>query len=85
LKVLGGGIVALIGKTPQGNAGIAVAVSKDRQEAGASAAELGLPAAKALGGGGGKNPDLFIGQGKQVDKIDEAIQLVRERAVVWRR
>jgi alanyl-tRNA synthetase len=85
LRVLGSGIVALLGATPDGKAGIAVAVSKDLQEAGASAAELGRPAASALGGGGGKNPDVFIGSGARADAIDEAMRIIRERAVVWRR
>jgi alanyl-tRNA synthetase len=85
LRVIGSGIVALLGETPDGKAGIAVAVSKDLQDAGASAAELGRPAASALGGGGGKNPDVFIGSGARADAVDDAMQIVRERAVVWRR
>jgi alanyl-tRNA synthetase len=85
LRVLTSGVVAVLGETPDGKAGIAIAVSKDLQDAGASAAELGRPAASTLGGGGGKNPDVFIGSGPRADAIDEAMQIVRERAVVWRR
>jgi alanyl-tRNA synthetase len=86
LRVLGSGVVALLGNGPDGDkAGIAVAVSADRREMGASAAEIGAPGARALGGGTAKNAELVVGGGPKVDALDEAIKLVRERAVVWRR
>jgi alanyl-tRNA synthetase len=85
LRALGSGVVALLGKGPDGDkAGIAVAVSADRQAAGASAAEIGAPGARALGGGTAKNPELVVGGGPKVDAIDEAVALVREQAVGWR-
>jgi alanyl-tRNA synthetase len=85
LRALGSGVAAVLGKGPDGaKGGVAVAVSADRRDAGASAAEIGLPGAQALGGGGGKNVDLFVGGGPRGDAIDDAVALVRERAAAWR-
>jgi len=57
-------------------AGLAVAVSKDRVEAGASAAELARNAARALGGGTAKHADAVQGGGPKVDAIDDALGLL---------
>jgi alanyl-tRNA synthetase len=85
LRVLGSGVVALLGKGPDGaKGGIAVAISADRKQVGASAADIGGPGAKAFGGGGGKNPDLFMGGGPRGEAIDEAVASVREQAMHWR-
>jgi alanyl-tRNA synthetase len=71
---LGSGIVALVGLGPDGTkAGLAVAVSKDRVDAGMSAADLARDAATALGGGTAKNPDSVRGGGPKVDAIDDAL------------
>jgi alanyl-tRNA synthetase len=85
LRALGEGVVALVSKTTDGKGAVAVAVSADRREAGASAADIGLPAAKAIGGGGGKNPELFVGGGPRGDAVDDALAQVREQAVNWRK
>jgi len=78
---LGSGVVAIVGLGPDGSkAGIAVAVTKDRVEAGASAAAIAQGAARALGGGTAKNPELVVGGGPKVDGIDEALELVRAAA-----
>jgi alanyl-tRNA synthetase len=85
LRALGSGVVALLGAGPGGDkAGIVVTVSKDRVEAGASAAEVAAPGARALGGGTAKNPELVVGGGPNVGAIDDALALVREQAVAWR-
>ena len=76
---LGSGIVALVG-VQDGKAGLAVAVSKDRVEAGVSAAELARDAAKALGGGTGKGTDLAQGGGQNVDAVDDALALLETAA-----
>jgi alanyl-tRNA synthetase len=74
---LGSGIVALVGLDPDGTkAGIAVAVSQDRVAAGASAADLAGDAARALGGGTNKSPDLVGGGGPNVAAIDDALALL---------
>jgi alanyl-tRNA synthetase len=74
---LGSGIVALVGLDATGaKAGLAVAVSKDRVEAGASAAELARDAAKALGGGTAKHADVVQGGGQNVAAVDDALELL---------
>ncbi len=86
LASLGSGIVALVGLGPdQAKAGIVVIVSTDRRDAGASAAEIAGPAARVLGGGTGKNPDLAIGGGPKTAGIDEALRLVTDAAATWAR
>ncbi|MFN8035972.1 MAG: alanine--tRNA ligase [Acidimicrobiia bacterium] len=74
------GVVAIVGLSPDGaKAGLAVAVTADVRDAGGSAAEIAAPAAKALGGGTAKNPDFVQGGGPNVDGIDDALRIVRER------
>jgi alanyl-tRNA synthetase len=74
---LGSGIAAYLGLGPDADkAGLAVAVSKDRVAAGASAADLARDAARALGGGTAKNADLVVGGGPKVAAIDEALELL---------
>jgi len=86
LAALGKGVVALVGLGPDGaKAGIVVAVSADRREEGGSAADIAQAAARVLGGGVGKQPELAIGGGPKVDGIDEALRLVREAAETWMR
>jgi alanyl-tRNA synthetase len=78
---LGTGVVAIVGASPDGKkAAVAVAVSKDLVERGVSAAAIGAPAAKALGGGTGKAPDFVQGGGPNVGGLDDALALARERA-----
>jgi alanyl-tRNA synthetase len=78
---LGSGVVAVVGAAPDGaKAAIAVAVSKDLVERGVSAAEIGRPVAKALGGGTGPNADFVQGGGPKVDGLDEAFALAQELA-----
>jgi len=77
----GGGIAAIVGLGPDGaKAGVAVAVSKDLVGAGASAADIARDAAKALGGGTAKNPELVVGGGPKVDAIDDALALLESAA-----
>jgi alanyl-tRNA synthetase len=86
LAALGRGVIALVGLGPDGDkAGIAVAVSPDRREEGAAASEIAAGAARALGGGTGRQPELAIGGGPKTDGIDEALRLVREQAEHWAR
>ncbi len=75
------GVVALVGLAPdQKKAGMVVAVSKGLVDKGVSAAEIAATAAKALGGGTAKNPEVVVGGGTNVDQIDEALTLVRTEA-----
>jgi alanyl-tRNA synthetase len=78
---LGSGVVAVVGAGPDGSkAAIAVAVSKDLVERGVSAAEIGRPVAKALGGGTGPNADFVQGGGPKVGGLDEAFALAQQLA-----
>jgi hypothetical protein len=71
----------MIGLSPDGTkAGLAVAVTPDLVDKGVAAAAVAGEAAKALGGGTAKNPDLVAGGGPKVDAIDTAMDLVRQRA-----
>ncbi|MEX2100634.1 MAG: alanine--tRNA ligase, partial [Acidimicrobiia bacterium] len=66
-NALGHGVVALVGIGPEGTkAGLAVALGKDRVQAGASAAEIAREAARALGGGTAKNAELVVGGGPKI-------------------
>jgi alanyl-tRNA synthetase len=78
---MGSGVAALVGTAPDGKkAGIAVAVTKDNVERGVSAADVASKAAKALGGGTAKNPEVVSGGGPNVGAVDEALALVRQEA-----
>jgi alanyl-tRNA synthetase len=78
---LGSGVVALVGVGPGGDkANVVVAVTKGLVERGLSAAEIAAPAAKAVGGGTGKNKDLALGGGPNVAAVDEALALARKEA-----
>jgi len=75
------GVVGVVGAGPDGaKAGLAVAVSKDRVDAGASAADLAREPAKLLGGGTNKGADLAVGGGPNVDAIDDAVALLDRSA-----
>jgi alanyl-tRNA synthetase len=78
---LGSGVAVLGALSPDGTkAGLAVAVSKDLQARGISAADLAGDAAKLLRGGTAKNPDAVVGGGPEVGRLDEAVALATERA-----
>ncbi len=78
---LGSGVVAIVGASPDGKkAAIAVAVSKDLVDKGVSAADIGGPVAKVLGGGTGKTPEFVQGGGQNVGALDEALALARTQA-----
>jgi alanyl-tRNA synthetase len=81
LEAAGSGVVALVGVGPdQKKAGLAVAVAKELVGRGVSAAEVAAQAAKALGGGTAKNPEVVVGGGTDVGQVDEALALVRQEA-----
>jgi alanyl-tRNA synthetase len=81
VQALGSGIVGLVGTAPGGEkAGLAVAVSPDLTARGVSAADLARDAARALGGGTAKNPNLVVGGGPNTGAIDDALDLLAEAA-----
>jgi alanyl-tRNA synthetase len=81
LTAAGGGVVGLVGLGPDGTkAGIVVALSKDLAATGTSAAAIATGAARALGGGTGKQADLAVGGGPNVAAVDEALALLEDAA-----
>jgi len=69
--------VVLIGGPQGGGVALAAAATKD---GGIDAGGLIADAARAVGGGGGKNPELAVAGGKDPSKIDEALGLARAAA-----
>ncbi|HEX7096024.1 MAG TPA: alanine--tRNA ligase, partial [Acidimicrobiales bacterium] len=64
-----------LGSAPRGGgAALVVAVTKD---SGLDAGKLLAPAAKAIQGGGGKDPLLAVAGGKSPDGLDEALEIIR--------
>ena len=79
---LGSGVVALVGTVPPDGAkpAVAVAVSRDLVSRGLSAADIAAPAARLLGGGISKNPEIAVGGGKNPGAVDDALEAVRAQA-----
>jgi alanyl-tRNA synthetase len=79
---MGTGVVVLGGASPDGNkAGLAVAVSSDLQAKGVSAAEVAGDAARTLGGGTARNPEIVTGGGPRVENLDAALEQARSKAI----
>ncbi len=74
---IGSGIVAIVGVTEDGKAGLAVGVTDDKTGS-HSAVDLVKAGAAALGGqGGGGRPDMAQGGGPDGSKASEALEAVR--------
>ena len=69
--------IVLIGEPDTGGVALVAAVTKD---SGLDASVLIADAAKAVGGGGGKDPLLSTAGGRDASKIDEALELARRAA-----
>ncbi|MDQ3946913.1 MAG: hypothetical protein M3357_17510, partial [Actinomycetota bacterium] len=75
------GVAVAVGASPDGaKAGLAVAVTPDLVAKGVSAAAVAAEAAKLLGGGTARNPELVTGGGPKVEAIDTALELARTAA-----
>ncbi len=73
---VGSGIVAIVGVTEDGKAGLAVGVTKDLVER-YSAVELVRAGAEALGGkGGGGRPDMAQAGGPDGSKAEAALEAI---------
>ncbi|HEY8596361.1 MAG TPA: alanine--tRNA ligase [Devosiaceae bacterium] len=78
-KQVGSGIVAIIGITEDGKAGIAVGVTDDLKDR-VSAVDLVRVGSAALGGqGGGGRPDMAQAGGPDGSKANEALAAIREK------
>jgi alanyl-tRNA synthetase len=75
-----GSAIGTFGSVTDGKAAIIVFVSDDLVAQGVSAGEIAGAGAKALGGGGSRDPKLAQAGGPNVDGIDEAISLMRSAA-----
>jgi alanyl-tRNA synthetase len=73
---IGRGVVVL-GAHNSGKGALVAAVSKDLVAAGVSAADLISGAARELGGGGSRDPELSQAGGPRGDRIEAAIDIVR--------
>ena len=69
--------VVIIGEPDGGGVGLVAAVIPD---SGLNAGELIADAAKTVGGGGGKAPDLAVAGGRDPAKIDDALDQARDAA-----
>ncbi|HVW31471.1 MAG TPA: alanine--tRNA ligase-related protein, partial [Acidimicrobiia bacterium] len=79
---MGSGVAVLVGASPDGTkAGLAVAVSADLVAKGVSAAEVAGDAARTLGGGTARNPELVTGGGPRVENINAALEQARAKAI----
>ena len=77
-KQVGSGIVAIVGVTGDGKAGIVVGVTPDLT-ARYSAVDLVRKGAEALGGkGGGGRPDMAQAGGPDASKADAALAAIRD-------
>ena len=69
--------VVIIGEPDGGGVGLVAAVTPD---SGLNAGELIADAAKTVGGGGGRAPDLAVAGGRDPAKIDDALDQARDAA-----
>jgi alanyl-tRNA synthetase len=70
--------IAVVGSVNEGKGALVAAVSKDLVTAGVSAAELIAPAARVLGGGGSRDPELAQAGGPRGDGLAEALDIARQ-------
>ena len=72
--------IGVLGSVTDGKAALIVFATQDVVDAGVSAGEIAAAGAKALGGGGSKDPRLAQAGGPNADGMDEAIDLGRTEA-----
>jgi alanyl-tRNA synthetase len=72
--------VGVFGSVTDGKAALIVFVSDDLVAVGISAGEIAAAGARALGGGGSRDPKLAQAGGPNADAIDDAITMARARA-----
>ncbi|HSJ28683.1 MAG TPA: alanine--tRNA ligase [Acidimicrobiia bacterium] len=74
---IGSGVVVL-GSTSSGKGALVAVVTPDLVERGVSAADVVGPAARVLGGGGSRDPELSQAGGPQGDRLDAALEVARD-------
>jgi alanyl-tRNA synthetase len=75
-----GAQVVAIGTAKDGKASVVVALSKETVKAGLNAVDLIRRAGKLLEGGGGGRPDMAVGGGSRVDRIEAGLELIAGEA-----
>jgi alanyl-tRNA synthetase len=70
---IGSGI-AVLGSSRDGKASLVVVVSRDLVTHGANAAEIAGPAAKLLGGGSSRDPEMAQAGGPQGDRLGDGVE-----------
>ena len=76
---LGRGVVVL-GSAAGGKGALVAVLSADLVSRGVSAAELLMPGARILGGGGSRDPELAQAGGPNADRLSEALDAIRDAA-----
>jgi alanyl-tRNA synthetase len=71
--------VVVLGSTNGGKGALVSTVSKQLAASGVSAAEIIVDAAREMGGGGSRDPELAQAGGPKGDRVDAAIDIARER------
>jgi alanyl-tRNA synthetase len=77
---LGGRSMVVVGSEHGGKGVLIGLVSKDLVEAGVSAADVISDAARELGGGGSRDPELAQAGGQHGERLPQALELAREAA-----
>ena len=72
--------IGVLGSVTDGKAALIVFATQDIVDAGVSAGDIAAAGARALGGGGSKDPKLAQAGGPNADGMDEAIDLGRRAA-----
>jgi alanyl-tRNA synthetase len=72
--------VVVLGSDRDGRGNLVGLITRDLAEAGASAREVVVPAAKVVGGGAGGKGDMATGGGSEAAKLDEALTAAEAEA-----
>ncbi len=78
---LGAPGLLVLGATADGKGSLICVVSRELVEQGISAGEIIAPAARVLGGGGSRDPELAQAGGPEGDRLGEALDIARDAAV----
>jgi len=70
--------IVVLGSVNDGKGALIAVITRDLVERGVSAAEVLIPGARVLGGGGSRDPELAQAGGPHGARLDEALDAVRE-------
>ncbi len=72
--------MVVLGSDAGGRGNLVGMVTKDLASGGASARDVVMPAARAIGGGAGGKGDMATGGGSDIGKLDEALAAAEAEA-----